>query len=110
MTATPRPSPVIFRGVEIEAELAKRGDRPFGQTAKRDLERYYRMVDAVLEGLDMTEQRAIWCLTNSSMVWLRDAFGEADAIAVRDAVDRFIRLPAEMPLHEQLRAAGLVRS
>lgn len=53
--------PVSFRGVEVEREIEKRSEagRPAGYIAKRDLERYYAMLAATLQTVDLSEGEAL---------------------------------------------------
>ena len=48
-----RKPPIAFRSVELEPVIALRGDNA-NEIAKRDLTRYYRLLDQELAALDLT--------------------------------------------------------
>lgn len=62
-------APVVFRGIEIEADLNQRGDA-LGLVAKRDLERYYTLLRDEFATLRLTEAEAsLLCDVCNGTIW-----------------------------------------
>lgn len=119
---------VVFRSRTIEAELDKRGESR-GTAARRDLERYYQVIERELAGVDVSEREARvivdalgsteWTPQTVGLAWA--AIGERDEAlgqrvkalplsatwALIDAAERAARAGGDVGA--RLRAAGLVK-
>lgn len=122
-----RPAPLTLRLGEQEEEVLARGDRP-GLTIKRDLRRYYDLLDASLPRLTPDEATAALRATGGKAIepaylWAELATAGEDALAVRvremsaleqlaltDALDRAHRLVRQrLTVDDALRQVGLLR-
>lgn len=109
-TAPTQGPPVTFRGLEVERQLAarQRDEEKPGLVAKRDLERYYEMLDAELARLRLTEPEASLIVDAINGVWLGDGAWRYIRTEVEDAC-RLNDLGAKHGLGEQQQAALIER-